>query len=157
MSLPPELLEYVFEFVDELPPLFLVSQQFYSIAKQRCYRHLRFTSKKRLTSFVEHFQDEAPPLVLQTLELDIPDLPHSGQANFPGVFEQLHSLFCCMRNMAAQDENSQISESRIGPTGLIVDCIRIRMNSHVGDPDIDYISMAFVGVWYGLLGLYGFF
>jgi len=146
MSLPPELLEYAFEFVDELPPLFLVSQQFYSIAKQRCYRHLRFTSKQRLTSFVEQFQDGAPPLVLHTLELDI---PNSGQHNGPGVFEQLHSLFCCMRNgLLKEEEDAPPSESRFGLAGFIVDCIRICMNSHFDDPDNDYIPMAFIGVSY---------
>lgn len=128
VSLPTELLIDILTFALPLHPgpadILRTSSQIFTLAFHILYTHLRFTSTRQLALFLSTFEDHSLRCAPRSIDCDI-DVENNATSD---VFQLMCSLFtrCSAVPTAEVDDEGR----------LVVDLLRLRMNSHAQDPNI---------------------
>jgi hypothetical protein len=140
VSLPTELLIDILTFALPLHPrpadILRTSSQIFTLAFHILYTHLRFTSTRQLALFLSTFEDHSFRCAPRSIDCDI-DVVNNATRD---VFQLMRSLFTrCSAVPTAEVDN----QGR-----LVVDLLRLRMNSHAHDPNIYMVYEALSQIKY---------
>ena len=140
VSLPTELLVDILTFALPLHPrpadILRTSSQIFTLACHILYTHLRFTSTRQLVLFLSTFEDHSLRCAPRSIDCDI-DVVNNATRD---VFQLMRSLFIrCSAVPTAEVD---------GQGRLVVDLLRLRMNSHAQDSNIYMVYEALSQIKY---------
>ena len=140
VSLPTELLIDILTFALLLHPrpadILRTSSQIFTLAFHILYAHLHFTSTQQLVLFLSTFEDHSLRCAPRSIDCDIDVVKNATR----DIFQLMRSLFtrCSAVPTAEVDDQGR----------LVVDLLRLRMNSHAQDPNIYMVYEALSRIKY---------